>query len=433
MEISKLYNIYLENPSVKTDSRKVGVGDIFFALKGPSFNGNKFANEALKKGAAFSIIDETEYIEDGNDKIILVDDCLVALQQLASYHSSKLNIPIVGITGSNGKTTSKELLDKVLSSQYSCYATEGNLNNHIGVPLSVLGIKPQHEIAIIEMGANHVGEIDLLSKICQPTHGLITNVGKAHLEGFGSFEGVKKAKSELYKYLEDNKGIAFINSNEPELLKIEQDFKMLKIYYGTERSSIPNFKFNILKEDPFLKINFSVSEKEHQISSHLSGIHNFQNILSAAFLGFYFKVPLDKIVQAISNYLPENNRSQIIDKGSNQFYLDAYNANPSSMRASISAFLNLAKNKRKIAILGDMFELGDFAAKEHKDLIVYVLAQEFDLVVFVGEHFNKAKEETGKYFMNVTELKQWFDKQYFKETFFLVKGSRGISLEKLIN
>jgi len=433
MDIDKIYRLFLKNPSVVTDSRKIQPGDIFFALKGPSFNGNEFALQAQLNGAAYSIIDEQEFLQEGNDKIILVEDCLKTLQDLARHHRSKLQIPIIGITGSNGKTTSKELLSEVLSSQYTSFATQGNFNNHIGVPLSVLSIKSEHEIAIIEMGANHVGEIAFLSEICRPTHGFITNIGKAHLEGFGSVEGVKKAKSELYQFLEKNNGIAFINSNESALMELIKKFRVLKIYYGAVRSSIEDFHFTVLSEDPFLNIEFGIGKEKFEVSTHLSGKHNFQNLISAAFLGFYFKVPKEKIASAIAGYASTNNRSQIVSKGVNKFYLDAYNANPTSMRAAINAFVSLARNDQKIAILGDMFELGKYSKEEHKALISFSLKQNFETVIFVGKIFYELKEDSAFYFIDVSALKQWFEKENFQNKFFLVKGSRGIKLEKLLD
>lgn len=436
MSIKELYKIYLNSLSISTDSRDIGKGDIFFALKGPSFNGNLFAEASIEKGAAYAIIDETIDLKNlkNQDKLIKVDDVLGTLQKLAIHHREQIDIPVIGITGSNGKTTTKELLAKVLSRSYSIFYTKGNLNNHIGVPLSVLSIREENEIAIIEMGANHVGEIASLCKICQPSHGLITNIGKAHLEGFGSFEGVIKAKSELYKHLETINGVAFINSNEQELMNISKSFNFKEIFYGKYKNSIPSFDLKLESEAPLIALDWNVmNEKKFKIQTHLFGIHNYENLLTAMFIGYYFKVPEEEIAQAIEAFVPKNNRSQIIENGSNRILLDAYNANPSSMEKSIRAFHKINFAGEKLLILGDMFELGESSAEEHLQIVKLVEVLGYKNCLLVGRHFSAIEQSEFTTYPDVQALIIALqDLEPLQQTFTFIKGSRGIKLEKLL-
>lgn len=427
--IHQLYEHYLQHPVVVTDSRKIVKGCLYFALKGERFNGNHYANEAIEKGAALAIIDEVAYQK--NEQYFLVKDVLVTLQQLATYHRDQFQIPVIAITGSNGKTTTKELVSTVLASHYRTHFTSGNFNNHIGVPLTLLAMPASTEVAIIEMGANHVGEIAFLCNIAKPTHGLITNIGKAHLEGFGGIEGVKKGKSELYKHLAAHNGVAFINQEEAFLEDLSENIKW-KIFYkrGTTPTShrIP-FEIQLLQETPFIQAVFTTDDAPITINSHLIGLYNFNNIMTASVLGIYFKVPSRKIKKAIEAYVPTNNRSQLVKKGTNTFILDAYNANPSSMQNALLHFKEL-KAKHKIAILGAMKELGDYSTAEHQSIIQFAKACDLDQIILVGKEYEQS-EETG--FQSVDELKDWFITQNFEQTHFLIKGSRSIGLEQLLN
>jgi len=342
---------------------------------------------------------------------------------------------VIGITGSNGKTTTKELISAVLSTQYKTHFTKGNFNNHIGVPLTLLEIPMDTEIAVIEMGANHVGEIDFLCKIAQPTHGIITNIGKAHLEGFGSLEGVKKAKSELYVHLTTFKGIAFINRNENYLLDLAAE-KLRKIFYlrsENPNKEIADYEVKFISCDPYVKVAFlSWREELIEAQSQLIGAYNFNNIMTAVAIGKYFKVPGIKIKNAIENYIPKNNRSEIIERESNVFILDAYNANPSSMREALN---NLAQSNKakKVAILGDMLELGDYSKEEHKTIIDYALSNSLNNLILVGKAFKEvAQNYQLPHFEDVNQLKTWFSNQTFKDSLFLIKGSRAIRLEQLL-
>jgi len=336
MTTAELYKIFLDHPNVCTDSRKIEPNCLFFALKGANFDGNQFAERALQQGAAYAVVDDINL--ETNQQLILVEDVLIALQKLAHHHRKQFEIPVIGITGTNGKTTTKELVSTVLSSHYPTHYTKGNFNNHIGVPLTLLAMPANTEVAIIEMGANHVGEIDFLCRIAAPTHGLITNVGEAHLEGFGSFEGVKTAKGELYQYLEKNKGLAFINKNEDHLQEMAGP-NLYKVLYTKSTApdlKVPIFETKLVAANPFVEISFlSKIGVSQGIKSQLIGLYNFNNIMTAVTLGRYFKVPYQKIKQSIENYTPSNNRSQIIEKGSNKFLLDAYNANITSMTKAL--------------------------------------------------------------------------------------------------
>ena len=385
--MERLYDIFLKHPLITTDSRKIKPGCLFFALKGERFNGNEYASEAINQGAAFAIIDDAKY-KLGN-QYILVENVLQTLQELSTYHRRQFHIPIIAITGSNGKTTTKELISAVLSSHYRTHFTKGNFNNHIGVPLTLLAMPMDTEVAIIEMGANHQGEIAALCEIAEPTHGLITNIGKAHLEGFGGIEGVKKGKSELYRYLASNNGVAFINQDEPFLEALVTGVKW-KIFYKKgdvpHADSIP-FEIQLLSDQPFIKAAFATDHHSPVvIESQLIGRHNFNNIMTAVVLGTYFKVPDQKIKSSIEHYVPSDNRSQIIKVGTNTFILDAYNANPTSMQNALLFFEKMDATK-KVAILGAMKELGDCSKAEHQSIVDQAMAGGYEQVVLIGNEY----------------------------------------------
>jgi len=422
-----LYEVYKSNPNISIDSRKITDGCIYFALKGENFNGNKFAKEALDKGAAKVVVDQKEYVV--NEHCLLVEDGLTALQALARHHRNQLSIPILGITGSNGKTTTKELVAAVLQQKYNCFATKGNLNNHIGVPLSILSIDHSHECAIIEMGANHQGEIDFLCSIAQPNYAIITNIGKSHLEGFGGVEGVKKGKSELYQFIRKVNGEVFINADDKLLMEMAKELK--KYTYGKSKE---NFCSGFLTQThPNIKAKWSCGKNNGNIAAQLYGGYNFTNIMAAVCVGSYFKVANNKIDYAINNYRSVNNRSQYIEKKDYKIYLDAYNANPSSMKLAIE---NFAENQgeEKWLILGDMFEVGERSHEEHQAIIKLVENLEIENSFFVGENFYKwnADYPHFTFFKDTTIAKEWFHKLNKSNKQFLMKGSRGIGLEKLI-
>jgi len=399
--IDRIYSIYLKHQPLCIDSRNVKKNSIFLALKGVHFDGNKFAKEALDRGCAYAIIDNNKYKKD--KRFILVENGVETLQNLAQHHRKQLNIPFIGITGTNGKTTTKELIKDVLNKKYKTHATQGNLNNHIGVPLSVLSITENIDIAIIEMGANHIGEILALCKIAQPNHGIITNIGKAHLEGFGSPEGVITAKKELYGYLKQNKGIVFVNSDNSLLMEL---------------SNTQN------------RVTYKTSKKI--INTHLIGKHNSENILAAMCIGHYFGVKESAIEQAIENYQPADNRSQIIKTKKNTVLLDAYNANPMNMEAVIN-HVSQMQVENKVVILGDMLELGSYSLKEHQAVMELLKKQNFNRVILVGDNFSKVKNNINyKHFANTTAASKWLKHQNIKDAFILIKGSRGIELEKLM-
>ncbi|MFK8006438.1 MAG: UDP-N-acetylmuramoyl-tripeptide--D-alanyl-D-alanine ligase [Saprospiraceae bacterium] len=432
-EIEFIYTLFQKHPKIITDSRKIKEGCLFFALKGDRFNGNEYAQEAIQKGASYAIIDEEKYKKD--DKTVLVDDVLSTLQKLATFHRRRMIIPIIAITGSNGKTTTKELISVVLNSQYCCHSTKGNLNNHIGVPLTLLELTSEHEVAIIEMGANHVGEIDFLCKITEPTHGIITNIGKAHLEGFGGVEGVKKGKSELYKFIQWQNGVAFVNMNESFLSELSKGIIKRVFYKKTEQPSPSEAAYETIfyQESPFVKVGFlDKNEEIISIQSQLIGQYNFNNIMTAISIGRYFRVRPKRIQEAVENYTPSNNRSQLVKKTTNTFILDAYNANPTSMKNALVNFGQVDANK-KIAILGDMLELGKFSDEEHLKIAQQAIELKLDQVILVGKEFSKIKIEGVQHFENVNDLKEHFVIKDFQETYFLIKGSRGIKLEEFLS
>lgn len=428
MHIEALYNIYKARPSVSTDTRKIIQDSIFFALKGDKFNGNEFAEQALKSGASYAIIDEEKYKK--SDQYILVDDVLTTLQALATHHRKQLHIPVIGITGTNGKTTTKELLYTVLSQYYKTYATQGNLNNHIGVPLSILSIDESYRIAVIEMGANHIGEIAHLAKICQPTHGLITNVGKAHLEGFGSFEGVKAAKGELYDYLKEHAGTLFLQGDNPDLLEMakERNIKNIIRYGTSEKNDIIG---RLLIANPYISIAWHESEKaeEYQVETNLTGSYNLENFLAAITVGHYFDVRIAKINKGINQYIPQNNRSQIIKTDRNTIIADFYNANASSMSAALDNMYVL-EAKHKTIILGDMFEMGDESFEEHKNILEKALSLRFNKLIFVGKAFYQHKSLAAAFYQTTEEAQEAV--KIITGSYILLKASRGMSFEKIL-
>lgn len=426
MSTEELYKIFINSPVISTDSRKIEKGSLFFALKGENFNGNKYAADAISKGAAYSIIDEEEY--NTGENTILVDDVLKALQQLANYHRKQLGIPILGITGTNGKTTTKELIASVLAKKYSVSFTQGNLNNHIGVPLTLLAMNSKAEFGVVEMGANHPGEIAELCKIADPDYGIITNIGQAHLEGFGSFEGVKRTKSELYKYIHSKGGTVFFNSDNPILAELNKEIKS-KISYGRKNAS---FIGEPIQSPPFIHVKANFEKGVLYLNSNLIGDFNFENILAAACIANYFKVDPLKIQMAIKAYHPTNNRSQLIQKNDLKIIMDAYNANPTSMSASIASFLrNLSGDN--YMILGDMLELGEYSAAEHLKIIELIPEGVAKNTFLVGNEFTKAGEKQAiKTFMNVSELSLFLKENPIKNGNLLIKGSRGIQLEKIL-
>jgi UDP-N-acetylmuramoyl-tripeptide--D-alanyl-D-alanine ligase len=425
MEISQLYNHFLKTRKVSTDTRQIQEGSIFFALKGDKYNANQFAEEALGKGAALAVIDEKEYKKD--ERFVLVENVLETLQKLARYHRDQLNIPVIALTGSNGKTTSKELLNAVLGKKFRTSATRGNLNNHIGVPLTVLAIDPAIEIAIVEMGANHLHEIALLCEIANPTHGYITNIGKAHIGTFGGFENIVRGKSELFQHLISNNGQVFINSQNEILANMSKRFKS-PLFYPAKGDY---YHAELVSADPTVVVK---AENGEQINTNLIGGYNFENIASALCIGKFFGVDEKLANKAVAEYVPSNMRSQILHKDNNTIILDAYNANPSSMAAAI---VNLAgmKAKNKVLILGDMFELEEEAAVEHQAIGKLIREKGFTNVYLCGSLFKSALHEfpTAKYFVKKDELVEELKQFPITNSTILVKASRGIGLETIVD
>lgn len=425
MTIEQLYTVFRQHPSVQTDTRKLQPGDLFFALKGPSFNGNAFAEKALASGAAYAVIDEAAY--QLNDRCILVDDVLTTLQQLALHHRKQFNIPFIAITGSNGKTTTKELVYAVLSSTYKTYTTQGNLNNHIGIPLTLLSVKPDAEIAVIEMGANHQKEIESYCKYTLPTHGIITNCGKAHLEGFGGVEGVRKGKGELYDNLKANNGTAFVMWDYDYLQQMSQGIQTV-IKYGTTHADIEG---TVIKSEPFLEVQLTKGILIDCIKTQLVGAYNLPNVLVAATVGNYFNIPAAVIKNAVEAYAPSNSRSQLIEQGTNKIILDAYNANPSSMRLAIEN-LGRMEGKNKIALLGAMAELGTESIAEHEGIINLLKEQHFAEVVLVGGDFQKIAHPF-TVLENAAAAQQWLQAKAPQHAIILIKGSRSMQMEKVLS
>lgn len=426
MQNSKLYSLFKQYPIVVTDTRKIVPDSIFFALKGANFNGNKFAESALEKGCKYAVVDEEEFAL--NDSCILVDDVLTTLQDLAREHRRSLSIPILAITGTNGKTTTKELVNAVLSKKYKTYATQGNLNNHIGVPLTLLSMSEETEFGVVEMGANHSGEIKFLCEIAEPDFGIITNVGKAHLEGFGSFEGVKKTKKELYDYLQ-GRGKVFVNCENDYLMGMLNDQEIYR-YGNTEEA---DSKARFLQAEPYLILELrSPKIGKLYIKTKLIGGYNFENALAAVTVGRYFNIKESDIKGALENYEPSNNRSQLKKTEKNVLFLDAYNANPSSMGVAVNNFADL-KMKNKLVILGDMLELGEDSEKEHQQLIDLLQGRTLENVYLVGDIFSKVNTvDQFKTFLTADEVVAMLEEENVTNHYILIKGSRGIQLEKLV-
>lgn len=422
--IESLYWIFLKHPSIQTDTRRLKEGDIFFALKGPSFNANLFAKKALESGAAYAVVDEA--IEDADDRIIQTADVLTTLQQLAKYHREQFNIPFIGITGSNGKTTTKELVHAVLNSHYKTYTTEGNLNNHIGIPLTLLRVGKDAQMVVIEMGANHQKEIEGYCKYALPTHGIITNCGKAHLEGFGGVEGVRRGKGELFNFIRSTNGTIFAFDDYDYLHSMSKGISNVN-WYGTKNGAVTG---HVIKSEPLLEIAVTNGTSFANLQTQLVGEYNLPNILCAVAVGKHFNVPNEKIKQSIEAYTPDNSRSQLIESGTNKVILDAYNANPTSMKAAIENFAKLHAES-KVLMLGGMMELGQESIDEHKAIIALIGQYKWNAVVLVGGDFGKIGHEY-IFLNNSGEAKEWLATQHFENTYLLVKGSRSMQMEKAL-
>ncbi len=427
--LDSIYQHYLSCHIICTDTRNISPGCLFFALKGDNFDANVFARNALNMGAAYVIIDNPAYQYD--DRCLLVEDVLTTLQELAKYHRSQLRIPVIGLTGSNGKTTTKELINAVLSGKYRTFATKGNLNNHIGVPLSILSIKEDIEIAVIEMGANHQKEIEFLCSIAQPTHGLITNIGMAHLDGFGGFEGVKKGKAELFQYLKKESGTAFINRDNPYIMEMSVTTGLDHlVYYGTEGLNF--ITGQLLTSDPTLSLSWKGRDDSFLVSTHLTGVYNFENILAAICTGAFFNLTADQINKGLEGYFPNNNRSQLTKTETNTVICDFYNANPSSMSAALKNLTSLAA-ARKVAVIGDMFELGAEAEQQHQEIAALAENSGLDTLILIGKHFYALKDSyKGEFFNTPLEAAEWLEANPVKDSLVLLKGSRGMALEQLL-
>ncbi|WP_028296443.1 UDP-N-acetylmuramoyl-tripeptide--D-alanyl-D-alanine ligase [Olivibacter sitiensis] len=433
MDIQSIYRIFQEHPTICTDTRKISPDSLFFALKGANFNGNAFADKALEAGAAYAVIDEEKYAI--NERFILVNDVLQCLQQLATWHRRQLTIPFIGITGTNGKTTTKELIYAVLSQHYNAQATQGNLNNHIGVPLTLLSIKPETEIAIIEMGANHVGEIAFLCQIAQPTHGLITNVGKAHLEGFGSFEGVKKAKGELYDWLAAHQGCLFLQQDNAHLRGMAQSRSFAEIVtYGTATEN--DLYGQLIQAQPTLHLEWAEKtnpNRYHAVESQLTGAYNLENILAAISIGRKLGLSVSEINAGIQKYVPSNNRSQLLKTDNNTVICDYYNANASSMAAAIANF-DIQQADKKTLVLGDMFELGDASYDEHEHVIAQAKQLKNSKRHYVGHAFyeQREKDQQALFFEDTAHLKTYLAEHPVIDSLVLLKASRGMAFEQVV-
>lgn len=425
MEISKLHKLYKKSTGVVTDSRKVVKNSLFFALKGDNFNGNEFAKIALKMGASHCIIDEQQFKVD--KRFILVDNVLETLQKLANYHRKHLKVKILAITGTNGKTTTKELVNCVLSQKFKTFATQGNLNNHIGVPLTLLSMNENTEIGIVEMGANHVGEIAELCEISEPDFGLITNIGTAHIEGFGSVENIIKTKTELYRFLEQKKGTIFLNSDN-EILKNQINYSKI-ITYGTSDKLNSWGKF--LSSNPLLKFDFNDKLTKIEVNTNLFGKYNFENNLAAVCIGQYFDIESSKIKSALEKYFPQNNRSQIQKTLTNTLLLDMYNANPTSMKSAITNFAEIIADN-KILIIGDMFELGHISKNEHKKIVELIEELKFTKVFLVGKEFSNVNQNKFDIFETSIDLAIYLSINKITNAIILIKASRGIKLECVV-
>ena len=425
METSLLYKYFLECGKVTTDTRDCPEGSMFIALKGASFNGNTFASQAIANGCRYAVVDEAEYANDPEGRILLVDDCLKALQELASWHRRVLGTKMIGITGANGKTTTKELIAAVLKEKYNVLYTQGNLNNHIGVPLTLLKLTAEHEMAVVEMGANHPGEIKTRVNIACPDYGIITNVGKAHLEGFGSFEGVIRTKGELYDYLRAKGGKIFIQNENPYLNSIAGGLECVR--YGSADDLYVSGK--VLSCSPFLAFGWKSEGVTHEVRTHLIGSYNVDNALAAVAIGKYFGVADDAVCHALSSYEPHNNRSQLVEAGGNRFVIDAYNANPTSMAAALDNF-RMIEAVHKMVILGDMKELGEASVEEHQKIADMLTTCGFDRVILVGSEFGKT-ENSYEHFNNADEVYAALSGDMPKGYMILIKGSNSMKLASL--
>lgn len=423
MSIIDLYDLFIHNPQITTDSRNCPKGSIFFALKGDKFDGNQYAGKALASGCVYAVIDNPDYYTD--ERTILVDNVLKTLQQLAHHHRKVLGLPIIGITGTNGKTTTKELLAAVLSTKFNLLYTEGNFNNHIGVPLTLLRLTHDHEMAVIEMGASHPGDIKELVDIVHPNYGIITNVGRAHLEGFGSFEGVIRTKGELYDYIRRSKGKIFIKKENEHLQSIAKDIE--QITYGNGDDAFASGQ--IVSCDPFLAFNWKQQGKWHTVETHMIGSYNLDNVLVAVAVGRFFKIPAERISRAIAAYEPTNNRSQFKKTENNALIIDAYNANPSSMKVALDNFIAMPVQPKAI-ILGDMRELGPTSDELHAEVIEQIKKGQFDKVFLCGEHFSKVGKEFSP-FATTEAMMEELRRQPLKGYHILIKGSHSMGLEKL--
>ena len=425
MKLETVYSYFLESTGICTDTRKIEKGCLFVALRGDNFNGNKFTQQALDKGAFKVIIDDISQHKNTGETI-LCKNSLELLQKLATYHRQYLNIPIIALTGSNGKTTTKEIINAVLSKKFKTTATLGNLNNHIGVPLTLLSMTKETQIGIVEMGANHKKEIEALCEIAQPNFGYITNFGKAHIEGFGSIEGVIEGKSELYKYISKEKGTLFFNADDPIQNKLLGNYPS-KVGFSQTKENFYTLKQ--IDANPYVALQAA----QTNITSNLIGAYNFTNISAGVLIGDFFDIPLNDIKQAIEEYLPTNNRSQLITKGSTQIILDAYNANPTSMMAALQHF-NTIKTASKMVFLGDMFELGETAQEEHQDIVDYLSNTNIDEVHLIGSYFSKTKLQVKNchQYKTFEALKSAFKNTIPKDTTVLIKASRGMALERIV-
>lgn len=423
MSIIDLYDLFIHNPQITTDSRNCPKGSIFFALKGDKFDGNQYAGKALASGCVYAVIDNPDYYI--GERTILVDNVLKTLQQLAHHHRKVLGLPIIGITGTNGKTTTKELLAAVLSTKFNLLYTEGNFNNHIGVPLTLLRLTHDHEMAVIEMGASHPGDIKELVDIVHPNYGIITNVGRAHLEGFGSFEGVIRTKGELYDYIRRSKGKIFIKKENEYLQSIAKGIE--QITYGNGDDAFASGQ--VVSCDPFLVFNWKQQGKLHTVETHMIGSYNLDNVLAAVAVGCFFKIPAERISRAIAAYEPTNNRSQFKKTDNNELIIDAYNANPSSMKVALDNFITMPVQPKAI-ILGDMRELGPTSNELHAEVVEQIKKGQFDKVFLCGEHFSKVGKEFSP-FATTEAMVEELRKQPLKGYHILIKGSHSMGLEKL--
>ncbi len=424
MNLNELYELFLHHEKITTDSRHCPANSLFFALKGERFDGNQYAAKALEAGAAYAIIDNPEYLS--GDRMILVDNVLDCLQQLAHRHRKALGIPVIGITGTNGKTTTKELLASVLATKFNVLATEGNLNNQIGVPLTLLRMNPDHEIAVVEMGASHPGDIDELVHIVAPNYGLITNVGCAHLEGFGSFEGVLHTKGELYDYLRHTNGKIFINQENKDLMGIAHGLE--QITYGQHEGAFA--VGHVVESNPFLTFDWKQQGKIHVVETHLVGAYNIDNVLAAVAVGRYFKIPAERISRAIAAYEPTNNRSQYKKTERNDLIIDAYNANPTSMKAALDNFASLPVHPKAV-VLGDMLELGKTSDELHSGIVRQLQAEAFDKVYLCGQHFARTADGFPS-FTTTEELIAALRQDKLEGYHILIKGSHSMGLENVV-